>query len=308
MIELFVNGSRRSLRALRMFCTLCVMMLAVAAFAVPAKPGVTRLLTLTDGSTVNAMLVGDEYLHYWLGEDGQPYQAVSLQTRRANGANAISDNVYQTFDLESAKKSAAKRRNNANQRRARRLAPRKVGEVGSITGNKKGLIILVNFSDVAFQSANNNELYQRIANEVGFSEGKFKGSMRDYFYAQSDGQFQLTFDVVGPVTVSKAQSYYGENNPDDNNSDKHSAEMVIEALKLADPLVNYADYDWDGNKTVEQVYVVYAGKGEADGGADYTIWPHEWTLSSAHYYNDGAGPQTLDGVTIDTYACGGEQN
>jgi M6 family metalloprotease-like protein len=84
--------------------------------------------------------------------------------------------------------------------------------------------------------------------------------------------------------------------------------MVIEALELADDDVNYADYDWNGNGEVDQVYVVYCGKGEANGGAKSTIWPHEWELSSAAYYGDGSGAQTLDGVRIDTYACGAELN
>ena len=84
--------------------------------------------------------------------------------------------------------------------------------------------------------------------------------------------------------------------------------MVIEACKKADSSVNFADYDWDGDGYVDQVYVVYAGKGEADGGASTTIWPHEWSLSSASYYGDGSGTLTLDGVKIDTYACGGELN
>jgi M6 family metalloprotease-like protein len=108
------------------------------------------------------------------------------------------------------------------------------------------------------------------------------------------------------VTVSNTQAYYGEN--DSGGNDEHPAEMVIEAIKLADSQVNFADYDWDGNGTVEQVYVVYAGKGEADGGAANTIWPHEYDLYSANYYGDGEGKQKLDGVWINTYACGGELN
>ena len=273
---------------------LFMVLLTAAVNAVPAKPGLTRLLTLTDGTTVKATLVGDEHGHYWLGADGQAYQA----SERAD--------AFQLVDKADVTMRAQARRSFANQRRIRHLAPRRVGEVGAITGKKKGLIILVNFSNVAFQSANNNALYQRIANEKNFSYGKFKGSMSDYFYAQSDGQFELTFDVVGPVTVSNTQSYYGSN--DSYGDDKHPAEMVIEALKKADSTVNFADYDWNGDGEVEQVYVVYAGKGEADGGASTTIWPHEYSLSAANYYGDGSGPQTLDGVTIDTYACGAELN
>jgi len=277
----------------RVMMLMSLLMFAVLAFAVPAKPGLTRLLTLSNGSTVMATLVGDEHAHYWLGADGKAYQSAG-------------NDVYQSVDLQAVKQHGAQRRAAANQRRTRRLAPQRVGNVGSITGKKKGLIILVNFTDVSFKTSNNNALYKRIANEQNFSYGNFKGSMYDYFYAQSDGLFELTFDVVGPVTVSKAQSYYGGN--DSDGHDQHPAAMVIEALKLVDSQVNFADYDWNNDKTVEQVYVVYAGQGEADRGADETIWPHEWTLSSANYYGDGSGTQTLDGVKIDTYACGGELN
>ncbi len=278
----------------RVMMLMSLLMFAVLAFAVPAKPGLTRLLTLSNGSTVMATLVGDEHGHYWQGTDGKNYQLISGTT------------TYQEVNSQEVIQRAQQRRAQANQRRVRRMAPHRVGDVGSITGKKKGLIILVNFTDVSFNASNNNALYKRIANEQNFSYGNFKGSMYDYFYAQSDGLFELTFDVVGPVTVSKAQSYYGGN--DSDGHDQHPAAMVIEALKLVDSQVNFADYDWNNDKTVEQVYVVYAGQGEADRGADETIWPHEWTLSSANYYGDGSGTQTLDGVKIDTYACGGELN
>ncbi len=53
---------------------------------------------------------------------------------------------------------------------------------------------------------------------------------------------------------------------------------------------------------VEQIYVVYAGKGEANGGAASTIWPHEWELYSSDY----GKYLKLDGVNINVYACGCE--
>lgn len=276
----------------RVMMLMSLLMFTILAFAVPAKPGLTRLLTLSNGSTVMATLVGDEHGHYWQGTDGKNYQQISGTT------------TYQEVNSQEVIQRAQQRRAQANQRRVRRMAPQRVGNVGSITGDKKGIIILVNFKDDSF-TATQNDFY-KLANQQNYNSGNYKGSMYDYFYAQSEGQFRLTFDVVGPYTVSNNCSYYGGN--DSSGNDSHPAEMVIEALKLADQDVNYADYDWDRDGEVEQVYVVYAGKGEADGGADETIWPHEWTLSSAGYYGDGAGAQTLDGVKIDTYACGGEQN
>ncbi len=275
--------------------SLALTLVALSVSAIPAKPRIIRTLTLSDGTTVKAQLIGDEHGHYWLAQDGRAYQ-------QQEGTAYFSE-----VSLSSVTTKAQARRSQSNARRTKRLAPRRVGEVGAITGKKKGIIILVNFSDVSFQKANDNALYQRIANEKNFSYGDFKGSMYDYFYAQSEGQFELTFDVVGPVTVSNTQSYYGSN--DSSGNDKYPATMVIEALKLVNDDVNFADYDWDGDGEVDQVYVVYAGKGEADGGASTTIWPHEWDLASAqYYYKDGDGAQTLDGVKINTYACGGELN
>ena len=279
----------------KLFFTFALAVLALTASAVPAKPGLFRTLTLSDGTTVKAQLVGDEHGHYWLSADGRAYQQMDGMA------------YFSEISLDAVKTKAQARRSQANARRAKLLeASQRIGEVGNYIGKKKGIIILVNFSNVAFQKDNNNALYQRIANEKNFSYGDFKGSMYDYFYAQSEGKFELTFDVVGPVTVSNIQSYYGSN--DSGGNDKYPATMVIEALKLVDSQVNFADYDWDGDGKVDQVYVVYAGKGEADGGAANTIWPHEWELSSAADYGDGSGAQTLDGVKIDTYACGGELN
>ncbi|MBQ7494603.1 MAG: M6 family metalloprotease domain-containing protein [Bacteroidaceae bacterium] len=271
---------------------LMLLLTAATMWAVPAKPGITRRITLADGTTQIARLVGDEHGHFWLGQDGQAYQQQE---------DAV---VYRAVNRNALIQKAQQRRNAVNQRRTRRLAPRRVGQTSNYIGDKKGLIILVNFSNSSFKSANNNALYNRIANEKNFSDGNFIGSMHDYFLAQSYGQFNLTFDVVGPVTVSKASSYYGKN--DSNGDDMYPATMVIEALKLVDNQVNFKDYDWDGDGEVDQVYVVYAGKGEADGGAANTIWPHEWTLDEAAEYGDGDGVQRLDGVRINTYACGPE--
>ncbi len=260
--------------------------------AVPAKPGLTRVLKLTDGTTVTARLVGDEHGHYWLAENGSAY----LQKEGTD--------LFQLADATAIKTKAKLRRQKANSQHMKRLSPKKVGTVGNYTGQKKGLVILVNFSGSSFKSSNNVALYERIANEPNFSYGSFKGSMYDYFYAQSEGQFELTFDIVGPVTVSKSASYYGSN--DYQGNDKYPGTMVVEAVNLADEYVDYSDYDWDGDGKVDQVYVIYAGKGEADGGSSSTIWPHAWTLSEAAYSGDGSGPVTLDGVTVDTYACGPE--
>lgn len=71
------------------------------------------------------------------------------------------------------------------------------GDHPAYTGTKKGLIILVEFADTKFKPGHDQALYDRIANEEGFtSNDGFVGSVKDYFRDQSEGQFTLDFDVV----------------------------------------------------------------------------------------------------------------
>ena len=275
------------------------MVVTMTMMAVPAKRGVWKTLKLQDDTEVRATLVGDEHGHFWKAENGQAY--------------TLQGDVYVAVDAQQIIKRAKARRAKINAQRAKRLAQRRVGEVGNYTGKKKAIVLLVNFKDKAFQSGHDNTFFKRMSNEEGFSEGDFKGSMADYFKAQSRGQFELDFDVVGPLTVSHEASYYGENvaiEDSDQEQDKCPAEMVIEAVTLAKEQVSdWTSYDWDNDGYVDQVYVIYAGMGEADGGADDTIWPHAYSLYAANYYGKGSGPVTVgNNLKVDGYACGSELN
>ena len=257
-----------------------------------AKRGVWKTLKLADGTEVRAQLVGDENGHFWKTADGTAY--------------ILNDNVYEAVDARKVIDRAKVRRNKLNAERMKRLPGR--NEDNNFLGKKKGIILLVNFNDTQFKTEHDNALYQRVANEIGFSEGRFKGSMRDYFMAQSNELFELDFDIVGPLTVSKNYSYYGGN--DNNGNDKYPGKMVIEAVKLAKDLVtDWTVYDWNDDGYVDQVYVIYAGQGEADTDVEDYIWPHAYTLSDAKEDGDGTGPVTVsEGLMVDTYACGSELN
>ena len=277
----------------KLFLLLSLVIMAISASAVPAKKGLWKNVTLADGTEVRVQLVGDEHGHFWQAADGSAYG------KAANGDFYVAVNAQQTIEKAKARRAKAN---------AKRVAKREFGHPGSFLGEKKAIMILANFTDTKFKASNNNALYQRIANEENFSYGNFKGSMADYFKAQSRGKFVLDFDVVGPVTVSHPYAYYGQNDEDGN--DKRPAELIIEAVNLAKQQVSdWTQYDWDGDGYVDQVYVVYAGKGEADGGSENTIWPHAWTLSDGVEYGDGSGPVTVGtGLVVNSYACGGELN
>lgn len=277
----------------RLFAAFTLFAICVVMMAVPVKPGITKTLRLSDGTEIKALLVGDEHGHFWRGEDGKAYLI---------GDDEVCREIDETVIIEKAQQRRAK----TNAQFSRRLARRTFGQPTHYTGQKKALIVLVNFSDKKFKSAHDNALFQRIANEENFNEDPFVGSMADYFKAQSRGIFELDFDVVGPVTVSKTSSYYGSN--DSEGYDKHPGEMVVEAVNLAkNEVTDWKQYDWDDDGYVDQVYLVYAGKGEADTNQSSLIWPHAYTLTESAEYGDGSGPVTVaTGLKVDTYACGNE--
>lgn len=276
----------------RLFTAFLMLALTATMLAIPARRGMWQNITLADSTTVKVELRGDENGHFWSSADGTVY------LKDVSGAffTQATDAQLTALNARREQKSRA-----AAMRRQRRRQSAMASQ-GQFTGTKKGLIILVEFIDQTFSASNDKKLYERIANEEGFTDAAkgFKGSVSDYFKAQSGGVFALDFDVAGPVKMSKSYAYYGAN--DSYGNDKHAGEMVATACQLVDESVNFADYDWDGDGMVEQVYVVYAGKGEANGGAASTIWPHEWELYSSDY----GKYLKLDGVNINVYACGCE--
>ena len=272
-----------------------------AANAVPAKK-LQKVITLTNGTQVSVELRGDEYLSWWEGTDGTAYRATA------------DENVFEAFDLEAQKPAAAARRARAEQGRVARLARVKNSLKGAddkmrglggdhITykGVKKGLVVLVDFKNKKFADGHDLEYYKNVINGKDFSDEKegYVGSVRDYFLAQSNGQFELDFDVVGPVTMKNNYGYYG--NDGAYQKDEKVYEMIKEASDGIQDKVNLKDYDWDGDGEADQVFFLYAGLGQASGGSPGTIWPHE---SELRYWP--CGVLSYPTGKINTYACANE--
>ena len=158
-------------------------------------------------------------------------------------------------------------------------------------GNRKLIAILVNFSDVKM-TRNNNDFY-RLFNEKGYSVNGASGSVADYFNDNSFGSMSLTVDVAGPYTVSNSMAYYGQNA---NDFDQNPRDMVREAVMLANPDVDFSQYDNDKDGVIDGVYIIFAGYGEEAGASAEAIWSHAWSIS----------PVTLDGVKVSSYSCSPE--
>ncbi|MGI6222305.1 MAG: M6 family metalloprotease domain-containing protein [Prevotella sp.] len=268
-----------------------------AAYALPAWRK-TKTIVQPDGSRIELSLRGDEALHYYALKTGEPvvrdaqgyYCYAQVKNGRLQSSNlrvgvTNKQTLRRVAQLNNGREALASLRVDRN---ALRVANRKV-----YTGARRGLVILASYSDLAFTYS--KQTMDSIMNFVGYQKDYFQGSVHDYFLEASNGKFDLSFDVVGPVVVSKEMSYYGSNNL---MGDLHAGELVAEACQLAADSVNFADYDWDGDGEVDQVVVIYAGWGEAMGAPEETIWPQEYTLSQSDY----GRRLELDGVKVDKFA------
>ena len=271
-----------------------ILLSSIGIYAIPALNGAKKLIKLADGTEVLAELKGDEFMSYWQTADGNRY-VVNGQTGTYVPANI--DAMYANAQIKRSLANASRRTRVASNMKKTKIG----GDHTTYTGEKRGLIILVEFKDKAFKSGHDNAFYQDVANKVGYTSVLgFKGSVKDYFLAQSNGTFNLGFDVVGPVKLSHEYAYYGAH--DGSSNDIRPGAMVAQACQLADSQVDFSKYDWNNDGWVDQVYILYAGLGEASGGDENTIWPHEYELDNSDY----GKTLSLDGVGINTYACGCE--
>lgn len=257
---------------------------SVAVMAIPAKRGIFKVITLADGTEVRVELRGDEHVHYWQAEDGRQFIESATDTYVQVNAETLWKEYAETQEGRQLRKAAGEQPKNP------------------IVGERKGLIVLVQFDDLKFEEGHDAEHYMNVANTRGFTNSKgYNGSVRDYFYDQSDGQLDYTFDVYGPVTLPNRKDYYGGNSAT-TGRDKNVKAFVQQSLNAVKGLVNFAPYDNDGDKWVDNVFFIYAGYGEADSNDDDAIWPH------MYYLYDGYGVYfSQNGVKVNVYACSMEK-
>jgi len=265
------------MKTIKRFLTLSLIAaLAVQVWAVPAKPG-WQTKTQPDGTPISVQLMGDEFVHYWITKDGK------IAKQQEDGTFIVTEENAPTGEQIARRRAAAKR-----------LA-KPIRKVGAGYMPTRALFILVSFSNQTFKSTSETYYKSKLGDKT---EGAM--SMYNYLKLQSNGQYAPPVDVYGPYTLSNTYATYGTN--DANGDDLNPAQMIVDACRAADNDVDFSQYDGNNDGKVDNVYVLYAGKGEADGGAESTVWPHQWDI----YY--GGLSLKLDGKNIRNYACSAELN
>ena len=251
-------------------------------WAVPAKP-IVKTLIQPDGSELKVRLVGDENGHYYITPEG------NVVERDKDGWYVVGNGQQR----EGERLQMPRKRVHSSTVDEQRRAPHQA---------ERGLVILVEFSDVSFSKTRQN--FDDLLNKEGYNYNGATGSARDYFRDASNGQYVPEFDVYGPYRLDSVMSYYGQN--DRSGLDMHPDQMVVDAVaKLAaDSLVdiNFADYDTDNDGYMDNLFVYYAGYGENETDIDNEIWPHAWEV----YEEYVKGQLVYDGKQIKGYACASE--
>ena len=166
------------------------------------------------------------------------------------------------------------------------------------TGSPKALVILAEFSDTTFTIQNTKPVFTNyLMNEGHFTETayaqkrNYKG-VRGYFKDCSYGKFTPTFDVVGPVKLPKPQAVYGAGRND-------RPDLLLEdACSAVDNIVDFSQYDANGDGFVDLVYIIYAGhSANISGNKETDIWPKSGTISIS---------KTFDGKSIGRYGVSNE--
>ena len=231
-----------------------------------------------DGSVIEIMLHGDEFWHY--------------TTSGGKVVKLGADGFYHP----AAKPFYNRLKSRRNEISRPGVPVRATGRRSISIGKKKFPVFLVEFSDLKFTVENPAEAFSNMLNQRGYSANGATGSVYDYYFENSSGQFDPTYDVIGPITLSKGFADYGGNDADNNDKDARGAFLEACSLALAKNLVDFSQYDNDGDGYIDNIFFYYAGHNEAEGGSANTIWPHQSNL----------GNFSANGVQAGSYACTSE--
>lgn len=154
---------------------------------------------------------------------------------------------------------------------------------------KVGLTILVQFPDdpstvdddpVVFPAT--REKIERYCNEEGYTDDGNTGSVRDYFYDQSNGLLDYTMSVTQIITMPQPRDYYNYEDYPTNNTLRASGQsgrllMADSAEVLKNENFDFSGLSFDSNGNVLSTNIFFAGG--TSGVWPLGLWPHQWATA-----------------------------
>ena len=255
--------------------------LARVASAIPADPKPFTKIQ-PDGSVITLQMHGDE----WFGwtTDVSTNRVVALS---ADGYyRAVPDE--QTY-IRTRREEGIRMRAMADQLRAQVLRS------PMTEGTRRIPVVLVEFADLTFTISNPKQAFDALLNQKGYSANNAIGSVNDFYVDNSNGKFNPVFDVYGPAKIADNHSLYGN-----DTGSSQAAVAFKKAIDLLDSEIDFTQYDYDSDGTVDMMLFYYAGHNTAEGGGGDTIWPHQW------YFRYAGVTARYDGKSLGRYFCTSE--
>lgn len=253
------------------------------AFAIPAYP-YKVLVKTSNGKETAIFLKGDEHRKYAVSSDGYTllndeegwwYAKTTDNGQIVKSSFKLVSMDDETEDLRTFKASSPKwfSPEDARTKERRGAHARSSDTTEPIIGERRALVILMQFRDVAFKTKNGD--FDALFNTIDYHENNAAGSVRDYYRFASQGQLDYISDIYGPYTSEYTMSYYGRN-VSNGGSDAHPLDLCIEAMKSLPDSIDFSRYDNNNDGVIDNVHIIFAGYGEEAGAQSSAIWAHEY--------------------------------
>ena len=293
------------------FVAILLLFLYASASAGPVNSS-RAIYTQPDGTSFSVKLAGDEWVKICTTEDGcaiikdeenwwcygtyDENGHISSSGYRVGNAPAEIIAASRRIPYSILARKAAERRSVGKESALRTLDGIKrqaaTTKSGNTTIQKRGLALLVEFSDIKFKYTKSD--FYNLLNQKDY---KNSGSAKDYYEDQFGEGWEFIFDVSDIITLDWPSEHYGKN--DANKQDSRPWEMVAEACRKADSQIDFSLYDQDSDGEVDNVYVFYAGLSESEHtDQPNLIWPHQYYIYTENL--------RLDNKRIYRYACSSE--
>lgn len=274
-----------------------IFVIAIFAQLSWAIPAFDQFYTVTqpDGSSMEVRKKGNEHSHFTENKSGQVVRRDSKGFFKPSSKDST-HHFYMATEADEANQTAAVLAKAPSQYSTPVVSR-------SPTGDKNVLVVLVQFNDTKFFSDDPNADISQILNKEGYNAEKSVGSAADYFRDNSQGKLNLTFDVVGPITVSG--NNYADYGSQSSNGDFGAQKALGEALDFIKQqgLVDFKKYDNNGDGYLDYVHMIYAGFGSHDSDQDSAIWPHRWIFKNTKNLGSRFSP-----IYVSEYACNAERD
>ena len=143
------------------------------------------------------------------------------------------------------------------------------------------IVLLVDYPDMEFSMENPREYYDKLFNEDGFeySNGLGKGSVAEYFRDQSNGKFNVHFNVYGPIRVNHSYQTLG----DGQSAFSDAAQKAIDSLHVDFSVMNWQITMTEYEFQIRDIVFVSAGTASVGGEDEKCIenrrlWPNTGRL------------------------------